>query len=130
MKPELTKHQREDLQALARRLLTVPNKKFKMQWWVLDPKGEMVSENSHITPDECGYAGCAIGWGMAMKRFECFIGQPLELGYHLGFKNRTSEGFSEAGTALFGGWRKGAKPKQVAGDIRRYLKDGTLPYRG
>lgn len=124
MKPEHTKSQRAGLFAIARLLDRVTKKKLNMKWFVSDRNGYDAAEQ-HVTPKECGYAGCAIGWGLTLPRYKRFIGDPRALASHLGLLGQW--GFTPEAKAVFGGHRTGVTPKQVANDIRAYLKDGTLP---
>lgn len=126
MKPNLTKDQRKRLFLLARLLDRVPKRRFKMNHWIQE-KG--VSTNCGIEDakalrrGECGYAGCAMGWGMTSPtvRGTCRSATMLFAEFGFYFSDKTGPG-----ERIFGTHRE-VSPRTVASDIRRYLKDGTLP---
>lgn len=129
MKPNHTKEQRAGLFAIARLLDKVPRGKFNMKFWVIDKRSDEYQYGLYHLPTECGFAGCALGWAMVLPRFKKRAGYPFALASELGFNPTFEKSLTAAGTALFGGWREKVTPKRVANDIRRYLKDGTLPKR-
>lgn len=129
MKPNHTKEQRAGLFAIARLLDRVPRSKFNMKFWVIDKSDGEYQYGLHHLPTECGFAGCALGWAMTLPRFKRHAGYPFALASELGLNPHGDKSLTAAGTSLFGGWREKATPKRVANDIRRYLKDGTLPQR-
>lgn len=78
------------------------------------------------SPKECGFAGCAIGWARTSESIRGGTRTHESLiRNRLGMQWRCCDDESPA-TKLFGGHRK-VGPRKVANDIRRYLKDGTLP---
>ncbi len=125
----ITRQQRDDLRALAKVLDKVPEEKLNMGWWVTEIATGRTCDGDWASAKQCGFAGCGIGWAMAMPRFKRFKGRPLELALRLGCAK--SDGgynlcFNKAGAALFAGSRH-VTPKQLANDIRRWVNHGELP---
>lgn len=123
--PAHTKDQRRRLFLLARLLDRVPKDKFDMSFWVTRPsglvmQGERLALKSLIA-NKCGYAACAIGWGMTSPEIRGSAKEATKL------KDQLMEGANyDNWPRLFGSSRT-VGPKRVAKDIRAYLKDGTLP---
>ncbi len=129
-RPKLTRDQRQRLLWLAKKLDRVPASHFDMRNWVIrkegvDPETRFVWDSSEHHPKECGYAGCAIGWGFTSPRIRAGCKTHHGLANSLGLPVSGVEA-STPGDRLFGSHRR-VTPKRVASDIRRYLKDGTLP---
>lgn len=128
-----TKEQRLRLFALARLLDKVPAKHFDMSEWFSMDGNRAVCERGFISKlktKACGFAGCAMGWAMTSNYIRAGGTLPVRVLGSLGFDTERlscdSAGAGDPGTALFGPVRN-VGPKQVAKDIRRYLKDGKLP---
>lgn len=121
--------QRRRLFALARLLVKVPAKFFFMEHWVSLNRGWVDPGDSlpFLRAKECGYAGCAMGWGMTSPAIRGEAPDPFKLLAHLGFSTAEFRNYgTDAASVLFGPHRD-VTPRRVASDLRRYLKDGTLP---
>ena len=124
-----TKDQRKRLFLLARLLDKVPTDHFSMWSWVTH-SGRCL-QNEELTDEafkavkkhSCGYAACAIGWGMTSPAIRGTALTPKGLISELGFG---VWGDDDEAEALFG-INRPDNPKVIAADIRAYLKDGTTP---
>lgn len=123
-KRKLTRRQR--LLLLARLLDGVPKGRFDMRRWIRAPDCsgdcDYPALIKKLAAHECGYAGCAIDWGMTDKRIRGLCKRPIDLVTDL-MPDQTD---LDDWVRIFGPDRN-VTPKRVASDIRRYLKDGTLP---
>lgn len=126
MKPNHTPEQRRRLFALARLLDRVPKGHFNMSAWLSAPSDVMyeteATRAAKLAAHECGYAGCAIGWGMTSRAVRGNCTSAVQLVSQLMARQERSTDWIR----LFGPNRT-VGPKRVAADIRRYLKDGMLP---
>lgn len=116
--------------ALARLLDKVPARHFKMNEW-LQANGvtlfsDSVEDLMKLRKKQCGYAGCAIGWGMTSAFIKNGATSAPNLLDSLGFDSDELMSTGDPVTLLFGAERN-VTPKRVAKDIRAYLNDGTLP---
>ena len=128
MKPNLTKDQRKRLFLLARLLDRVPKNHFKMRHWIQCEGGAVcsnVEEAKELKRGACGYAGCAMGWAMTSPAIRAHNQSASSLFESFGMQFAPS---NHPGNRIFGPHRI-VPPRTVAADIRRYLKDGTLPAR-
>jgi len=125
-----TKNQRKRLFKLARLLDKVPPKRFNITEWFSEDGDSVFADlitANRLKNNECGFAGCAMGWGLTDKYIRGLAFYPLELLDGLGFCSGTFTMDDDEGTALFGPERGKVTPKRVAKDIRSYLKNGKLP---
>lgn len=123
MKPNHTPGQRRRLFALARLLDRVPRSHFNMAWWI-QQDGLLHERLDHLeagtTLRSCKTAACACGWALTLPSIRSITSTAYDI-------PREAFGMDdEKQKALFGDQRK-VGPKQVASEIRLYLKDGTLP---
>lgn len=128
-KPNHTPAQRRRMFLLAALLDKLPPERLRMSWWQTDRDGY---ETDELTPTElkhdCKTAACGCGWAVTIPSIRRVTTEPrLVARRALGFPCRDAEDqFGAASFALFNGQRK-CTPKELAADIRRYLKDGVLP---
>lgn len=130
MKPKHTKNQRKRLFLLARVLDKVPRNQFEMEDWFSEfDQSEGIRA---IREHRCGTTACAIGHALCYPSIAGQYRAPRPLIQGLGFDTADfgGEEIADSGAAnrLFGPHRS-CGPRKVANDIRRYLKDGTLPTR-
>ncbi len=129
-----TVSQRRRLFALARLLLKVPARAFKMENWTsfhggwANPSDETLAALAKAIRDSsCGYAGCAMGWGMTVPAISKDASGPFGLLKDLGFDTEHFTNYGTCAASRLFGPHRAVTPKRVATDIRRYLKTGELP---
>lgn len=122
MKPNHTKDQRKRLFLLARLLDRVPRKHFDMKWWIIRHNHYQSTLGPEESPNDCGTTACACGWALTIPS----IAKRTRKANMVPCRAFGMERAGKTEFAMFGGYRK-AGPRRVAADIRRYLKDGTLP---
>lgn len=136
-------YHRNRLLKLASILDTVPRKKFNLEYWISNQSDEQPTTG---TVNECGTAGCAIGWAMSDRGFRKAGLKPtiddigffvrkhfITIPYYKGAKNFEAValffGIEEnQAEHLFLDWyypEQGNKttPKQVAKKIRKFVKN-------
>lgn len=116
-----TPTERRLMLSLARLLDRVPLKRFEMRGYVIKG-GEDVTTEASITQIKrgCGYTACALGWAVTIpviRKITRWPGNVAHDAFGLGFY---------AEIRLFGSHRN-VGPRQVARDLRRYLKTGETP---
>lgn len=118
------------MRLLIQLLEKLPKKRLKMGMWMTSgngdfiwPDGEGIKELKH----DCRTAACGCGWAVTIPAIRKVTPDAYDVARRaFGFPADTNEHFGYESEALFGSERT-CTPKQLAADIRRYLKDGTLP---
>jgi hypothetical protein len=124
-----TPAQKRRLLALASYLDKLPRKKLRMRSWQFNACGVPVKNlTNRQIKHECRTAACACGHAVFVPSIRRITKVPTEvpplafgIEYGIGFGVKVFRG-------LFGGARI-CTPRQLARDLRRYVKDGTLPQR-
>lgn len=117
------------MRSLIRLLEKLPRKRLQMTRWLTDAKGEwMLSRDFPKLWNDCRTAACGCGWAVTIPSVRKVTERPYEVASKaFGFRCESDYvAFNSASTALFGSHRT-CTPKRLAADLRRYLKDGTLP---
>lgn len=114
--------------ALARLLDKVPDEKLDMKNWVSKYGEAVFPQKAIVRLNECGYAACGCGWAVTIPSIaKLTYKSPCNVPKVFGFPSHADNlGTSEDAYRLFGCKRK-VTPKELAQDIRHYLKTGELP---
>lgn len=129
--PTHTPAQKRRMLALARYLAKLPRKKLRMGYWQFTAIGD---RTQFLTPrqlkHECNTAACGCGHAVMIPSIRRITRDPSRVAvkaFGLGELRILPHVAAEHATrALFHGGRL-CTPKQLARDLRRYVKTGELP---